>query len=332
MTTIEPTMDWDKASALVREAQTVLIVTHVSPDGDAIGAMLGLAHALRSQGKDVITAVDAGVPSKLAFLPGAETVLPALNGVTCDLVVAVDCGDEARMGAVGQVARRSAVPLINLDHHRTNTYFGDANLVDLDTVAAAEGVLDWLDRLGVPVDPAAAHCLLTGIVTDTLCFRTDRVTATTLAKAQRLMDAGVSLSDIVQNTVSRKPYAALRLWSAAMPAVHLEDHVIWAVITHEMFQQAQYPGNDDAGLVGMLVQTDEAYIAAVFRQREDGGIELGFRAVPGYDTSQVAVDLGGGGHPLASGATVFGEPPEMLVPRVIDRLKAIVRSVSTPVT
>jgi len=318
-------MDWSKATRLVADAQTVLVLTHVGPDGDAIGTMTGLTHALRALGKDVRMAVDGGVPRKLAFLPGADEVHAALDEVAVDLVIAVDCGDESRMGAVGQAARRSGAPLINLDHHRTNTLFGDANLVDLDTVAAAEGVLDWLDYMDVTLNHTAAYCLLTGIVTDSLCFRTDNVTAGTLGKAQRLMGYGVSLSEIVQQTVNRSTYAALRLWSQVMPTVRLDEHVIWAVIRQEMFRQADYPGHDDAGLVSTLVQTDEAYIAAVFKEKPDGAVEIGFRSVPGFDTSEVAVALGGGGHPLASGATVE-EPLAVLVPRVIEMLKKAIRN------
>ncbi len=319
------TMDWDKAAALLVPARRVLVLTHVSPDGDAIGAMLGLASALRDLGKDVQTAVDEGVPSDLAFLPGSADVRAALGSVQTDLVIAVDCGDESRMGDVGRAARQSGAPLINLDHHPTNTLFGDANLVDPVTVAAAEGVLDWLDRLGAPIGRDTAFCLLTGLVTDTLCFRTDNVSSETLGKAQRLMACGASLTEIVQRTVNRTTYAGLRLWGLALPTVRLEGGVIWAAITREMFAQAGYDGHDDAGLVSTLVQADEASIAVVFREKPDGAIEIGIRAVPGFDTSEVAVALGGGGHKLASGATVR-EPLATLVPRVVAMLQDAVRA------
>jgi phosphoesterase RecJ-like protein len=323
-------MEWNEAARLLSGAQRILILTHVGPDGDAIGSMLGLARALGGMEKTVTTAVDDGVPDDLMFMPGAEKVLPVLDRAAFDLIIAVDCGDESRMGQVGQAARLSGAPLINLDHHRTNTLFGDANLVDLDTVAAAEGVLDWLDDLGIEIDPAGALCLLTGLVTDTLCFRTDNVTSETLGKAQRLMAAGAPLSEIVHRTVNRTTYAGLRLWAQVMPMVRLEDHVIWAVITQAMFAAAGYDGYDDAGLVSELVQVDEAYIAAVFREKADGSVEIGLRAVPGFDTANVAVVLGGGGHKLASGATVHNEPIALLVPRVIEMLKAEVRN-GTPV-
>ena len=324
-------MDWNEAAALLASARRVLVLTHVNPDGDAIGSMLGLANALRGLGKDVQTAVDGGVPSDLAFVPGSAAVRAELDAVRTDLVIAVDCGDEARMGQVGQVARRGGAPLINLDHHRTNTLFGDANLVDPTTVASAEGVLDWLDRLGAPIDRVTAFCLLTGLVTDTLCFRTDNVSSDTLGKAQRLMACGASLTEIVQRTVNRTSYAGLRLWGLVLPTVRLEGGVIWAAITREMFVQAGYDGHDDAELVSTLIKADEAFIAAVFREKGDGAVEIGMRAVPGFDTSEVAVALGGGGHTLAAGATVR-EPLATLVPRVVAMLQEAVRAGAPLVT
>jgi phosphoesterase RecJ-like protein len=318
------TMQWDEAGRLVANARSILVLTHVEPDGDAIGTMLGLAQALRRMGKEVVTAVDGGVPPDLAFIPGSDAVHPSLDGLGVDLTIAVDCGDEPRMGQVGQVAIKSGAPLINLDHHPTNTLFGQANLVDPATVAAAEGVLDWLDHLGVPLDPTSAYCLLTGLVTDTLCFRTDNVTSDTLGKAQRLMAAGAPLVEIVQRTINHRTYAGLRLWSLVMPTVQLEDHVIWAVITQDMYARAGYHATDDDGLVSTLVQVDEAYISVVFKEKPDGMVEIGIRAVPGFDTSGAAVSLGGGGHRLASGATVH-EPLDTLVPRVVELFKAEAR-------
>lgn len=320
-------LEWDKATALVQDAQRILVLSHVGPDGDAFGSLLGMAHALRRLGKDVITALDGGVLPEFTFLPGADDIHPALDevAVDVDLVIAVDCGDKSRMGQVGQVALATGKPLINLDHHRTNTLFGDANLVDESTVAAAEGVMDWLPRLGVELDAEIALCLLTGLVTDTLCFRTDNVTSDTLGKAQQLMAYGASLSDIVQRTVNHRPYAGVRLWSVVMPTVQMAEHVMWATITQDMFRQADYVGYDDAGLVSMLVQTEGVYVAVVFREKPDGSVELGIRAVPGYDTSDVAVALGGGGHPAASGATVH-EPLNVVVPRAVKMLQDVVRN------
>ncbi len=323
------TMDWDKAAELVATAHDIVIVTHVAPDGDAIGSLLGLAWGLRQLGKQVIVAVDEGVPAEFLFLPGADEIQASLNGVVTDLVVSVDCADESRMGQVGAVARASGAPLINLDHHGTNTLFGEVNLVDPGTVAAAEGVLDWAARLGISLDLQIASCLLTGLVTDTLCFRTSNVTAIVLSKAQQLMEAGASLSDITQRTVMRKPFSVLRLWSAVMPTIRLEEGVIWAVIDRATRESINYTDMRDGGLVSLLVTADEAFVAAVFRELDDGRVEIGFRSVPGFDVSGVAVALGGGGHPQASGCTVEG-PLHEVIDETVAMLRGVVRE-GTPV-
>src|SRR5258708_5812988 len=170
-------MEWNKAQALINEATRILVVTHVSPDGDAIGSLLGISHALRTYGKTVIPAVDGGVPQSLRFLPGTGDVLSSLDAnLRVDLLIAVDCGDKERTGKVGQAGFALNIPSINIDHHRTNSMFGAVNLVDLNTVAASEGVLDLLGHLHIALTLPTAQCLLCGIVTDTLCFRTSNVT------------------------------------------------------------------------------------------------------------------------------------------------------------
>ncbi len=315
-------LEWGRAGELLAAAHHIVIVTHISPDGDAIGSLLGLAWALRQLGKTVTVAVDDGVPANLRFLPGADEVRRSLSGVAPDLVIAVDCGDRSRMGRVGQAATAGGAPLINLDHHITNTRFGQVNLVDPQTVASAEGVLDWLLRLGVTLDERIATCLLTGLVTDTLCFRTSNVTPAVLGKAQQLMAAGAPLAEIVQRTVVRKPYAALRLWASVMPTVRLEGGIIWAVISKAARETARYTENGDGGLVSLLIAADEADIAAVFRERDDGRVEIGLRAVPGFDVSGVALALGGGGHPLAAGATV-DDPMDVAVARTLAMLRQV---------
>jgi bifunctional oligoribonuclease and PAP phosphatase NrnA len=324
-------MDRDKAQALLDNAQQVIILTHISPDGDAIGTLLGLGHALRNLGKTVTLAVDEGVPRNLRFLPGADDVRAELNGVQADLVIAVDCGDESRMGNAGKSVRALGVPLIDIDHHRTNTYFGDANIVDPAAVAASECVLDWLAHMYLGITQDVAQCLLCGIVTDTMCFRTSNVTATTLGKAQRLMLAGGDLSFIVMNTVSRMPTDVIRLWANVLPTVQIEDHVIWVKVSIAARKSANIPdGGDtkDGGLVSVLLQADEAHVSCVMTEKEENKVELSFRSAPGFDVSKVATSLGGGGHVQASGATVTGTLDEV-VARVIPLLKEAAR---TPVT
>jgi phosphoesterase RecJ-like protein len=319
-------MDWSKAVSLVQGANKILVVTHVSPDGDAIGSLLGLGNALKELGKTVMMSVDGGVPPSFKFLPGVEDITAyAKPSFKPDLFIAVDCGDAERSGKAGGVGFETKAPSINIDHHRTNTLFADANLVDLKTVAACEGVLDFLDHLNTPLTPTVAQCLLCGLVTDTLCFRTNNVTSETLGKAQRLMAAGADLSEIVQRTVNHLSGAALKLWKQVMPTVCLEDHVVWAIITLAARQQSGYADGADGGLVSLLIQADEAYISCVLREKEDNTVELSFRAVPGFDVSDYAVSVGGGGHSLASGATLKGSIVDIEA-QVVPALKQIAQA------
>lgn len=318
-------MDWERAAQLLAAAQRIIVLTHIDPDGDAFGSMLGLAAALRDMGRHVTTAVDGGIDPAFRFLPGADAVQDQLNGHSADLVIVTDCSDERRIGDVGKAGRALGVPVINLDHHRTNTHFGDAVLVDASTVAASEGVLDWLDVLGARIGPATAQCLLTGIVTDTLCFRTSNVTERALGKAQRLMQAGGNLGEIVARTVSRTPAPVFMLWKAVMPRVRLEDHVIWAAISQADFRQAGIHDEDDGHFVSLLMQVDQAYVACVLTEVERG-VDISIRSVPGFDVSAVALALGGGGHTQASGATLDGLTLAEAEAQVIPLLREAVRA------
>jgi phosphoesterase RecJ-like protein len=324
-------MDWNKATELVKAAQRIIVLTHLAPDGDAIGTLLGLGQALRESGKTVTLAVDEGVPGTFAFLPEINTVRANLKDVEADLVIAVDCADESRMGEAGKQARRLNKPLINVDHHASNTNFGDLNFVDAQWAAASEGVMDWLDAMDTAISPTVAQCLLCGIVTDTLCFRTASTTSQTLDRVQRLMERGGNLTFIVQHTLSRVSTNTIRLWAQVMPTVRIEDHVIWATV--DLAAQRIVGGGNvdikDGGLVNLLLQADEAYISCIFHEKEGNKVELSLRAVPGFDVSGVATSIGGGGHKLASGATVAGSLSEVEA-RVIPLLKEAAR-IGTPI-
>ncbi len=317
-------LDWEHANALLHAAQQPILVTHTQPDGDAFGSLLGLGSALLAYGKPPILAVEGGMADRFRFLPNADQVCSDLEGVTGDLVIVLDCSDQRRLGALVAPITALGVPIINLDHHRTNTLFGAANLVDPVWVSTTEGVLDWLDQLGWALTPAVAQCLLCGLVTDTLCFRTDSVKADTLGKAQRLVDAGANLNYIVQKTLSTLQTGIIRLWSQVMPTVKLEDGVIWVKISLAARQAAGAPDRGDGDLVGFLLQAEDAYIAAIFREQSDGTTDISMRAVPGFDVARVATQLGGGGHTLAAGATLQGTP-DSVEADVIAALKEAVR-------
>ncbi len=315
-------LEWQAAEELVRQAQKIVTVTHIYPDGDAIGSMMGLTLALREHEKTVTPVVDGGLPSRFAFVPHSSDIVAEAPDQKPDLVISTDASDLDRLGKAGAALRQYDCPLLQLDHHQTNLLFGDTNLVDARTVAAAEGVLDWLERLGWEVSPPVAQALLTGIVTDTLCFRTNNVTANLMGKVQALMQAGADLNNIVQRTLATQPIGLIRLYGRVLPRLHFEDEVIWVTVTPDDYRSSAVTVGEYNGLSSYLVQADKAAIAAVFKLMDDGSIDVSMRAVPGYDVSQVALELGGGGHVLASGCTLNNMSLEESTALVIPRLKA----------
>jgi phosphoesterase RecJ-like protein len=139
-----PQPQWKQATEAIHTAKTVLVVGHFSPDGDAIGSTLGLATALRAMGKRVDAANDDGMPDYLDFIVGADTMKDDISGGKWDVMVSVDSSDEERTGKAGTIGRENSKTVINLDHHATNTLFGDVYLVDPSAVSATEIVFDWL--------------------------------------------------------------------------------------------------------------------------------------------------------------------------------------------
>lgn len=296
---------WQAAADAIAAARTVLVASHVAPDGDAIGSLLGMAGVLCGLGKRVTAAVDEGVPGELAFLPNSQTILPKLTRGEYDLMIALDASDIERLGIVGQYGLAHSRRVINLDHHPTNTRFGDIQLVLPAAVATAEVVFDLLQFAGWPLSRDVAIALLAGLVTDTQGFRIPATGSRSLEIAQALMEAGAPLAEIMAQTLNRRSFAEVTLWQQALQSVQLRDGLISAAITQNDLKQASLDKMTDGGLVNYLVDVDAAKVAVVFKELPTA-VEVSFRAKPGYDVGQLALGLGGGGHVLAAGCTLAG--------------------------
>jgi phosphoesterase RecJ-like protein len=290
---------------LLHSAQRILLVSHVSPDGDAIGSLLGLGALLRAQGKDPTLACEDPVPEIYRYLPGSEGVVRQATGAY-DLVISLDCSDERRMGRVFDPVAHSA-PLINIDHHVTNTYFGTLNWVDPTSVATAQMILSLAEELSWQITQPVALCLLTGLVTDTRSFRTSNVDVHAMEAALRLMGRGASLSEITRRALDQRPLASVRLWGQAIDGLNLEDGILWTEVTRAMRRRWALGENGDSGLANFLSGVREANVVIVFTERDNGTVDVGMRSVPGYDVAPAALRLGGGGHPQAAGCTLQGD-------------------------
>ncbi len=308
--------------ATLRGANHILCVSHVNADGDAYGSVLGLMWMLRSLGKRVTPAMPEPVIDEFTFLPGAEEIIvPGEVGAEYDLIVCLDMSSPDRMGAVFDPARHADIPLAVIDHHVTNTRFGGVNWVEAGCAATCQMLAALADGLDVPITHDIAVCLLTGIVTDTLCFRTSNTTPDVLEAAMRLQRAGAELPAIVRRTLNRLPFSTLHLWALVLGRAQLREGVVWAGATKaELIAAGQE--DEDLRLNSVLSSVNEADMSAIFtekvNERGEPVVECSFRAKPGFDVGDLAFRLGGGGHAPASGCTLPGTLDE-----VADRVIAL---------
>jgi phosphoesterase RecJ-like protein len=309
-----------QSEELLRAANAPLLTTHVGPDGDAVGSLLGLGWGLRSLNKVPILACEDPLPHRLDFLPGFGDVIEGPISTTFDLLVILDCSDPDRIGSVVPPEKRGTVPILNIDHHVTNLAFGQVNLVDTEATSTTHILYHLIQHLNVPIDERIATCLLTGLVTDTRGFRTANVTPEVLHIATELMEAGAPLTTITRNGLDRRPLAVLQLWGIGLDRLQIKDGLVWTSLPLEMQQAFNAEGVNATGLSSALVSAEEASVSAVFTELADGKIEVGFRAIPGYDVARVALALGGGGHALAAGCLVPG-PLAAAEQRVIGMLR-----------
>ncbi len=318
MTNASP-VDFAALLGCIRRAHSILLITHISPDSDAIGGLLGLTHALRRIDKTVTPSCSDPIYARFNLLPGDAEVVSRVDGAF-ELAIALDCGDEGRLGQIW-IERPAPKPfLINVDHHITNTRFGQINWVDPSAASTSELVLDLIDRLDIPLDRDIATCLLYGIVGDTLGFRTSNTTPQVLRMAQRLMDAGASLFDSMNHQFNRRSLALICLWGKGISALKITDRIVYTAIGKPLRDACGMSNTGDISLASFLIGANEADRAAVLVERDDGQIEISLRAKVGFNVAAAAAALGGGGHRLAAGATIAG-PLEHATQRVLEALR-----------
>ena len=293
----------------IEKANRVLVIAHVDPDGDAIGSLTATGQALQQLGKRVTLACDDAVPQRFHYLPLATDVRRAPHSdAYYDLVIAVDCADESRMGWAYATLPEPKPTLANIDHHITNTRFGAFNVIEPDASSTAEILCRFLTEMGATLTRGMADSLLTGIVTDTMGFRTTNVCAATLRAAAELVDCGADIADISLRALHRRPYATAQMWGLGLGRMKLQDGLLWTSISRDELRRAGMEGSpSSSGLVNFLADVEGVAMGVVLSEmQDDDKVRVGMRAVPPYNVAEVAVRLGGGGHALAAGCALEG--------------------------
>jgi len=301
------------------DAQKILLTSHIRPDGDAVGSLLGLGLALENAGKTVQMVLVDGMPSNFRYLEGSDRVRKEPDD-DFDTFITVDCADFERVGKLFQSFR---APDINIDHHITNERFGALNLIEGKSVATAAILTKYLPTWGYEITRPMAAALLTGIITDTLGFRTSNITPEALRQSAELMETGVNMSEIYMRGLVRRSFPAARYWGAGLSKLESTDGIVWSMLSLEDRKKSGYSGNDDADLINMISAIDGHKVGMIFVEQNDNHVKISWRALEdGVDVSRVAKHFGGGGHAAAAGADISGALSD-IQPMVLKTTKEI---------
>ena len=266
-------------------AKKIVIASHVRPDGDAIGSLLGLGLALHDAGKSVQMVLADGVPSSFKYLEGSKFIEKEPKG-NHDTFITVDCADFKRTGSIFE---NFGQPDINIDHHKTNEKFGKLNLIEAEEVATSAILTNYLPVWGLTITKPIAAALLTGIITDTLGFRTSNITPEALRQAATLMETGVDMPEIYMHSLVRKSFPAARYWGAGLSTLQSKNGIVWGTLTVADRKLAGYGGNDDADLINMISAIDGNKVGMVFVEQNNNHVKISWRALEaGIDVSKVA--------------------------------------------
>ncbi|MCX2932273.1 bifunctional oligoribonuclease/PAP phosphatase NrnA [Mycobacterium sp. CVI_P3] len=297
------------AVELVSGAGSVSVICHVHPDADSVGAGLALALILERDGVDVQVsfATPSNLPESLQMLPGGHLlVAPQDMRRDADLVVTVDAPSINRLGGLAVLATPGREVLV-IDHHKSNTLFGSANLVDAGADSTTLVVAELLDAWEKPIDRDVGMCLYAGLTIDTGSFKWASPRA--LRLAARLVELGVDNAAISRELFDTRPFAWLPLLSRVLSTARVVQEalggrgLVYAVVTHEDWMHNR--SEEVESIVDIVRTTREAEVAAVFKEIEPQHWSVSMRA-KSYDLAKVASGFGGGGHTLAAGYSAAG--------------------------
>jgi phosphoesterase RecJ-like protein len=290
----------------LENANKIGITAHIRPDGDAIGSLIGLGLALQNNGKQVQLVLRDGVSNTFRHLIGANQIVKSFSD-ECDIYIAVDCSDLRRTGEV----LKNRVYDICIDHHITNERYARINLIDPDAVATSAILAELLPQLGLTIDQPIASALLTGILSDSIGFRTSNTNIKALKLAVKLMEAGADIYSLYNKALITRPFEAAKYWGYGLSKLERRDGLAWTSLSLEDRKNAGYQLNDDADLTNVLSSIENCDISILFVEQSKELTKVSWRARPGLDVTSLASSYGGGGHPAASGAECKGSLQEV---------------------
>lgn len=302
----------DQVIETLRQAESVVIVSHIFPDADAIGSQLALGNILETLGKKVFYYCQEFALSLYEFMPGADQLSNELPDISqFDTGVSVDCGDRFRLGdKVDELLK--VQPFVVIDHHAGHKEFGDISWVEGGRSSSAEMVYDLAMALGAEISYDAAFCLYTAIVSDTGSFKYESTSAYTFQVAGQLLSLGVKPPEVAGKLYDNFSLNRLRLLEKVLGSLNLyfEDQVAVIQATNEMFEASGAMNEDTEEFINLPRALRSVKVAAFLKETQDGYVKVSLRAKGECDVSLVAMNFGGGGHRNAAGFRIKGKKLE----------------------
>ncbi len=317
---------FEKIGQALRENQRFAVLSHVRPDGDALGSQLALGLSLKQLGKDVRIWNEDGMLEKYNFLPKAELLTkPPAEPEAVDVIVALDTAIQNRLGTALPAVRESKL-CINIDHHPSNPRYGDIVCIDPDAPATGQILFELMTNQKFPIDAAIAENLYVAISTDTGSFQYPNTTARTFEIAAALVRAGVDVGRVSQLTYENYPRRRVELLRDLLGTMRFDAHdrVASFSLSLAIAKKLGVLPEDNEGLIDHLRAIHGVIVAVFFEELSDGKVRVSMRSkTQKVNVCAICEKFGGGGHVLAAGARVKGTLGEV-EEKVLEEVRNVV--------
>ncbi len=311
----------DKILENVNNANSIVILAHENPDGDAIGTSLALYNALKMQGKENVDLIIPELPKTFSFLPGAEDIKTESDVENYDLAIAIDCAALEMLNGWKKYFENAKSTIV-IDHHGTNTMYGDYNFVNPDAPACAEVMIVLLNYFNIDINKEIGTCLLTGIITDTGGFKYKGVTAETFEFVAALLRKGVNVSDTYRKVLQVKTRSAFELTRIANDRLEFLDDgkIAFTYVTEEDLDKVNSVPGDHEGIVDIGRDIEGVEVSIFVRANRHGKYKVSLRSNNKVNVAEIALLFGGGGH-VKSAAFPTSESIESIKEKILREVR-----------
>ncbi|MDU1399165.1 bifunctional oligoribonuclease/PAP phosphatase NrnA [Finegoldia magna] len=289
----------------LKDANSIALISHLDPDGDNLGSLTALSKSLLNLGKNVYPIEFDKIPENLKFLPNLD-LLSDNTDININMIICLDCANYERLGKIDELFNKAKYR-INIDHHQSNEFYGDVNIVKKGYSSTCELVFDLINEINLPIDKEISMSLLTGISTDTGRFLYSATTADTLAKASKLVENGADMMKINELIYQSKKFEAQLLENEILSKTEIyNDYVAFGVVMTDQLNKYNVEISDIDSVINTFRDTDKIKISVLIKQQTEYEYKVSFRSKGNIDVGLIAKNLGGGGHKNAAATRITG--------------------------